>query len=149
MSFFYSKGVCLVKLSGEVPYQPFSDPPVYSILPFLIYFTQISNPLLIRASRLFGTLEYFKEFYSKKVLVYGFWIFRNLYQKQKVISSLLYCNILTQGLASSFFLFLFKLRIAPFTEVRFKQFFLWIISVRLALLFHLHLILGSHLRVPP
>ena len=55
LSFFYAKAVYLVRLSGEVPYSLFSNPPGYSNPPTppfspppphrLLYFTQISIPL--------------------------------------------------------------------------------------------------------
>ena len=48
------------------------------------------------------------------------WVCIDCCQKQNIISSLLYCNILMQGLSSSFLFFLFKLRIAPFTELLLK-----------------------------
>ena len=64
------------------------------------------------SSNIVGKLSRFKEF--------KFTVCRDRCQKQNSISSLMYCNILTQGLSSCFFSFLlFKLRIARFTEVRF------------------------------
>ena len=53
LSFFYAKAVYLVRLSGEVPYSLFSNPPDIPTLPphpsppphRLLYFTQISIPL--------------------------------------------------------------------------------------------------------
>ena len=52
-----------------------------------------------------------------------FTAFLKLFAYQIAISPLLYCNILTQGLSTSFSSFLFFLiRISPFTRVRFKQF---------------------------
>ena len=51
LSFFYAKGVFSVKLSGEVPYQPLSNP-----LPLIIFYTNFhppayQNPLFIRDLR--------------------------------------------------------------------------------------------------
>ena len=61
---------------------------------------------------------------------------------------LLYCNIDTRSVQFFFSFLLFNLRIAHFTEVRFKQ-FIFMDNTSLALMFHLSLTLVSHPRVSP
>ena len=65
--------------------------------------------------RQFGQVPILKSFILKEPKFMDLW--RSLLK-----TSLLYYNILIQGLFSSFFFLLFKLRNARFTEVRFKQF---------------------------
>ena len=69
LSFFYAKAVYLVRLSGEIPYSLFSNPPDIPTLPsptptppayyILHKFPSPSLfPCLLEPPRLFGTLEY-------------------------------------------------------------------------------------------
>ena len=73
LSFFYAKAVYLVRLSGEVPYSLFSNPPDIPTLPphpspppppLIIFYTNFHPPppfpypCLLEPPRLFGTLEY-------------------------------------------------------------------------------------------
>ena len=45
-SFFYAEGVYSVNLSGELPYEPFSDHPGYSNPPPIIFYTNFQPPCL-------------------------------------------------------------------------------------------------------